>query len=359
MYRRSASIEAINGQLASILPSIVTQIPLQPSHEGRPISALHLHAGDADDRPGVLFVGGIHARELLNPDLLIDMVIDLLVHYLNNIDWVMGGRTWDVGTVRLIMETLDIFILPNANPDGREHVFDVARLWRKNRAPLADSDCVGVDLNRNYDLLWGIETVTPSGFTGTSTNPCTDVFVGPNAFSEPETQNVKTLLDTFPIDCMVDVHSYSELILHPWGHALNQTTDATQRFTLVDTSAWSELPTDAEGYEEFMPSADLERFATLGRDAAEAIRDVRGSMYTVQPGTGLYPTTGTTSDYSYSRHIANPGLRKVFGFTFETGPRQLTTEESFQPESPEAENIAEEATSGLVSILNSHVAGVA
>ena len=63
-------------------------------------------------------------------------------------------------TVRIVMD---------ANPDGREYVFDVNRMWRKNRAPNAGMSCVGVDLNRNYDLLWGIETLA------TSSNPCSRV----------------------------------------------------------------------------------------------------------------------------------------------------------------------------------------
>ncbi len=236
--------------------------------------------------------------------------------------------------------------------DGREYVFDVNRMWRKNRTPNAGTSCVGVDLNRNYDLLWGIETVA------TSSNPCSNVYFGPSAFSEAETRNVKRLLDDYAIDCMVDVHSYSELILHPWGHAPNQTVDPSQRFTLVGTSGWAYLPSDAPGYEEYMPPKDLERFEKVGAAAAKAINDVRGRVYVVEQGTDLYETTGTTSDYAYSRHVANPELRKVYGFTFETGYSQGTAEDSFQPPFPEADRIAEEATSGLMSILHSCVCAI-
>lgn len=27
-------------------------------------------------------------------------------------------------------------------------------MWRKNRSPNAGSECVGTDLNRNYDWMW-------------------------------------------------------------------------------------------------------------------------------------------------------------------------------------------------------------
>ena len=154
------------------------------------------------------------------------------------------------------------------------------------------------------------------------------------------------------------MHSFSELILYPWGHAPNQTTDPSTRFTLVDTSTWTELPTDAPDYQEYIPPADLERFEKVGATAAQAIKDVRGRTYTVQPGTALYATTGTTSDYAYARHVANPALHKVYGFTFETGPWTGNVEESFQPPFPEADRIMEEAISGLLSVLHSSVCAI-
>ena len=355
MYTRSADIELINQSLAQWFPSMIDRIVLEDSREGRTVSALRIHAGAATNRRGVVLVGGTHARELLNPDALVDLTIGLLVHYFNGTDWAIGGRTWDADILRSVMHTLDIFILTNANPDGREHVFDTNRMWRKNRAPLTGTTCVGVDLNRNFDLLWGIETRSSGGAITTSRSPCSDVYFGPGAFSEPETRNVKTLLDNHRIDCLVDVHSFSELILYPWGHALNQTTDPSKRFTLVDTSTWKELPTDAPNYKEYIPQSDLDRFEKVGAAAAQAIKDVRGRTYTVQAGTALYATTGTTSDYAYARHVANPALRKVYGFTFETGPWTGDAEESFQPPFPEASRIMEEAISGLLSVLHSCV----
>lgn len=356
MYRRSADIEAINRDLADSFPALVERIELDPSKEGREISAIRIRGGDLEQRRGVLLVGGVHARELMNPDLLVEAAIDLVDHYLSATDWVLGGQRWPAEVIRLIVETLDIVILPNANPDGREYVFDAFRMWRKNRASLTGTSCVGVDLNRNFDLLWGIETRNQFGAKRTSRSPCSDEFVGSGAFSESETQNVRTLLDDYPIECFVDVHSYGELILYPWGHAPNQTADPTQRHTLVDTSGWSELPTDAPDHKEYLSPADLERFTEIGEAAAQAIQRVRGRQYAVTQGLGLYPTTGTSSEYAFSRHVADPARRKVYGFTFETGPQVAAIEESFQPEFPEADRIKEEATSGLISVLASCVA---
>lgn len=350
MYYTSASIEFAN-QLLAAAYSYVDYIALESSHEDRPISALRIHAGTATGRRAVVFVGGTHARELMNPNLLVDLTLRLLTSYQNGSDIVLGERTWPANWIKTYMEALDIIILPNANPDGREHVFSSDAMWRKNRSPLPATSCVGVDLNRNYDHLHGIRTYHPSWGTTTSSSQCSDLYFGPSALSEPETRNVKQLLDDYDVDCLVDVHSYSELVIHPWGHALTQTNDPSQRFTLVDTSGWQELPTDAPDYKEYMPPKDLERFQKVGQAAADAIHDVRGRTYVVEFGTDLYETTGTTSDYAYSRHVADPDLRKTYGFTFETGPWVGNGQDSFQPAFPEAQNIIDEGMSGLIAIL--------
>lgn len=55
-------------------------------------------------------------------------------------------------------------------------------MWRKNRKR-ATAFCSGIDLNRNYGYKWG--------GAGTSNNPCSDIYRGTGAFSEPETAAVK------------------------------------------------------------------------------------------------------------------------------------------------------------------------
>ena len=40
------------------------------------------------------------------------------------------------------------------------------------------SDCIGVDLNRNYDIDWGT--------SGVSNDPCAEIYPGTKPFSEPE-----------------------------------------------------------------------------------------------------------------------------------------------------------------------------
>ena len=58
---------------------------------------------------------------------------------------------------RPLVNTREIWIVPNLNPDGSE--YDIAtgsyRSWRKNRQPNAGSTAVGTDLNRNWGFNWG------------------------------------------------------------------------------------------------------------------------------------------------------------------------------------------------------------
>jgi murein tripeptide amidase MpaA len=349
MYRTISQLDFLTGLLASWYPQYFIRLQLpEASVQGRPVYALRMRAGEGEDRRGVLLVGGTHSRELMNPDAIVELAVDLLVSYANGTDIVYGGRRWPANEIRIILETLDLWLLPCSNPDGRDYVMNVDDLWRKNRRDNPGTPCDGVDLNRNVDLLWGVTEGQ------TSCSPCSDVYCGPSAFSEPETRNVKYLLDTRRIDCFVDVHSYSELILYPWGHAPTQTVDPTKRFTGLPSGTCA--PIGQPGYQEYMLPADLQRFQTVGQRIVDAIAAVRGRVYTSQPGIGLYPTTGTHSDYAYGRHIADPNLRKTFGYTFETGPWVGNVRDSFHPADPT--EIKRDAKSGMVALIQQCICAI-
>lgn len=349
MYRTVSQLDAAGSALAAAYPQLCTQFMLpESSVRGRPVRALRLRAGGGNNRRGVLLVGGTHARELMNPDLLIELAVDLVASYRAGTDVVLGGRTWPAADIKLILETLDLYLLPCVNPDGRHFVMTIDGLWRKNLRDNPGTPCDGVDLNRNADLLWGVTEGQ------TSCDPCSDVYCGPSVFSEPETRNVRHLLDSHGIDSFADVHSYSELVLHPWGHAPTQTTDPTKRFTTLPATACQ--PIMDPSYAEYMPPRDLMRFESVGDRIVQAIADVRGRQYTREPGLGLYPTTGTLSDYAYARHIQDSTRRRTYGFTLETGPWQGSAAESFHPANPEP--VKREAESGLLELIRQSICAI-
>lgn len=349
MYRTVDQLDSLSSLLAAWFPAYFTRFELpEASVQGRPVYALRLRAGTGGERRGVLVVGGTHARELMNPDAIIELAVDLFVSHTNATDIVYGDKRWAAADVKLILESLDLWLVPCMNPDGRIHAMTVDAMWRKNRRDNPGTPCDGVDLNRNFDLVWGVTQGQ------TSCSPCSDVYAGAAAFSEPETRNIKHLLDTHRVDCFADVHSYSELILWPWGHAPNQSVDPTKRFTTLASGTCAGIPDP--GYQEYIPARDLQRFQTVGSRIRDEIAAVRGRLYTSEPSVTLYPTTGTQSDYTYSRHIADPSLRKTYGFTFETGPWTGSAQSSFQPADPTL--VKRDAKSGMIALMQQCICAI-
>ena len=336
-YLTASGIETCIQYIASSYPAIAQAVVMpETSIEGRTIRALKIASGGGTDRHGVLFLGGVHARELINPDMLVAFGLHLCQAYTNNTGLTFGGKAYSAGTIQMIVNALVIFMLPLVNPDGRAYCQSPAgyAMWRKNRNLNPGMACQGVDLNRNFDFLW-------SSGIGTSSNSCSDVFKGSAAFSEPETRNVRHLLNAYNnIRCMVDIHSYSQLILYPWGDDNNQTTDASMNFQNPIYDGLRGIPGDSN-YKEYIPAADLDWFSATGNRVRSAIMAVRGRSYTLEQSIGLYPTTGTSDDYAYSRHYVDASKRKVYGFTVETALE-------FQPLYAEALNVMDEVTAGLI-----------
>ncbi len=337
-YLTADGIEACVQYLAATYPAFCQAIPLpETSVEGRTSRALKIASGSGSGRRGVLFLGGVHAREVVNPDLLVSFALDLCQAYADGTGLTFGPKSYNDGMVKLIVESLDVFIFPLVNPDGRAYVQapggDV--WWRKNRRLDPASGCYGVDINRNFDLLW-------SSGIGTSSSPCDyQIYKGPSAFSEPETRNVRWLLDSYPdIMGMIDVHSYSDDMLYSWGDADDQVTDPSKNFQNPAYDGLRGVPGSAL-YGEYIPRADLDWYTSTGSAVQGAIQAVRGTSYAVKQSIKLYPTSATSDDYSYSRHFTDGKKSRVYAYTVETGTE-------FQPPYSEALNIITEVSSGLV-----------
>jgi murein tripeptide amidase MpaA len=355
MYRTVAQLDSAMNILAMFFPDVCTRVELpNRSNEGRPIFALRIRAGTSTGRRGVLIVGGMHARELMNPDAIADLQLDLVLAYLNETGITLGGRSWSALDIKIMLEALDIWLLPCANPDGREHVMTVDDLWRPNRRDNPGTTCDGVDVNRNCDIVWGVTT------SNTSCNPCNETYLGADRFSEPESRNIRDLCNEQRIDVFLDVHSFSELVLFPWGHAPTQTTDPSQRFTTLATGTCA--PLSPPGYQEYMLPRDQLRFRRVAVRIVADIQAVRGRSYAPQSIRDLYATTGSGTDYVYSRHIADPALRKTYGFAFETGPPVagadglLDLRESFHPADPTL--IKRDTKAGIISLLQQSICAI-
>jgi murein tripeptide amidase MpaA len=331
-YLAANAFNPILAFLEQRFPGVCNVITLpEASIEGRVIQGIRIGKPAASSKRTVLLFGGCHARELVNPDLLINFAAELLYAYDLNSDLHLGSG-YPAATVQMIVNAIDILVVPLINPDGRAYVQSTYPMWRKNRNPNPGQPCAGVDINRNYDFLW-------SSGIGTSTNACQDVFRGSGPFSEPETRNVRWLLDNYPDTVgVVDVHSYSELVLYPWGDDETQVTDPTMNF--MNPAFNGQRGTGGDAYKEYMNPGDRDFFVEVGYRVRDAIYAARGHCYTVKPSFNLYPTSGTSTDYAYSRHIVDATKRKVFSYCMETGLE-------FQPPAAEATEIMNEASAGL------------
>ncbi|MCK4956963.1 MAG: hypothetical protein KAS49_04960, partial [Candidatus Cloacimonetes bacterium] len=132
----------------------------------------------------------------------------------------------------------------------------------------------GVDPNRNYGFAWG--------FIGASGNPTYPTYHGPNKFSEPEIIAMKNLLENHHFIAGNSYHSYSELVLFPFGYNNN------------------------------LHSPDHDALEELAVAMASTIPKKNGGTYDPSESWKLYPAMGTTDDYAYGQH-------GIFAYTIELG----------------------------------------
>jgi murein tripeptide amidase MpaA len=342
-YLNVEEIESALENLAAAYPA-TTELITVPNltHEGRQTHVLRLGATNSE-QDSVLILGGMHAREWVPPDALISLAADLLEAFDRGTGLLYGDKSFAASDIRRLMQALSVYVYPCVNPDGRHFSQTADPQWRKNRHP-SGGGCVGVDINRNFEFLWdhSAKFAADSGVSA-SADPCNrNIYRGPSPASEAETRNVVWLLDSIPqIRWHVDVHSAVPVILHSWGSDQNQTAQTAQNFL---NSAFDQVRgrKDDAAYGEYIPQSDLDVVTSLSQQMDKAISEVRGVGYGVEQAYGLYPTSGASDDYAFSRNIADNAKTKVYGFTIECG-------RSFQPTWDEAEDVIREVCAGLIA----------
>ena len=176
------------------------------------------------EKPTFFLMAAIHARELSTSELALRFVDHLLTGYGTDAD-----ATW-------LLDEHRVVVVPVVNPDGRR--LAEQGLYQRKNTKVTSAVCpnpvtpydnqVGVDLNRNYDFKWG--TVDAP-----TTDPCSQVYPGASAASEPETAELQTLVRSYfadqrgPLDTdaappdttgvLISLHSYANLVMWPWGHS--------------------------------------------------------------------------------------------------------------------------------------------
>lgn len=183
--------------LSSQYPRIVTVIEGGRTSEGRRILGVKLSFQPGNERRGVWLDSLIHAREWIAGATTTFILNELLT-------------STDPG-VREVADNHDWYIFPVINPDGYEYTHTTNRLWRKTRKQYGVV-CYGADPNRNWGFRWNTG--------GSSSQPCSDTYAGPNSFSEIETDTLSRYLRSIGQNLVayISFHSYSQMILLPYGH---------------------------------------------------------------------------------------------------------------------------------------------
>ncbi|TMW44837.1 hypothetical protein DOY81_010087 [Sarcophaga bullata] len=203
-WKRYYQLHEINNWLDGILtmyPEVTEGFEIGKSYENRTIRGIKIShkAGN----PGIFIEANIHAREWITSATATWFINQLL--------------TSKDAKVRELAESIDWYIIPVFNVDGFVYSHEKDRMWRKTRQPVDTSDCIGTDANRNFDSHWMVNG-------GGSSNPCSETYAGPKAFSEPEAVALAQYLTTIrnKIQIYLAFHSYGQYMLSPYGHTTEE-----------------------------------------------------------------------------------------------------------------------------------------
>uniref|UniRef100_A0A8C1J3A9 Carboxypeptidase A1 n=1 Tax=Cyprinus carpio TaxID=7962 RepID=A0A8C1J3A9_CYPCA len=239
--------------------NLVSKIEIGKSYEGRSLDVLKFSTGA--NRPGIWIDTGIHSREWITPASAIWSAKKIVTDY---------GRD---PVLTDILNNYDIFLEIIANPDGFVYTHSNDRMWRKTRKPNPGSSCVGVDPNRNWEIGFG--------GPGASSNPCSQTYHGPSVHSEPE---VKAIVDFVKshgkLKAFVSIHSYSQMLLYPYGYTRTSAKDQVE-------------------------------LHELARKAVSELQSLHNTAYTYGSViTTIYQADGITVDWTYEQGIK-------YSYTFE------------------------------------------
>ncbi|XP_076820316.1 carboxypeptidase B-like [Clavelina lepadiformis] len=284
-YNVYHTMDEINGWIDDMAStySTATKVDIGSTYEGKTIHGLKISTGGFN-RPAFFIDCGIHAREWVAPASCM-----YAVKYL--VEATSGSDEYN------LLQNIDFYVVPVANPDGYLYTWSGDRMWRKTRSN-NNKVCVGVDPNRNWDINW-------SG-PGASSSSCNDAYYGPSAMSEVEVQGQANYLRSIPnLKGYIDVHAYSQYWMYPYAYSYSTCPDDT-----------------------FLRS--------VATESASAIQAVHGMTYQSGPiSEVIYQASGSTTDYVYQeigvKCAFAAELRDTgrYGFTLPERFIQPTAEESF------------------------------
>uniref|UniRef100_A0A9L0IIM5 Carboxypeptidase A1 n=2 Tax=Equus asinus TaxID=9793 RepID=A0A9L0IIM5_EQUAS len=240
-------------------PKLVSKLQIGSSYEGRPLYVLKFSTG-GKNRPAIWIDTGIHSREWVTQASGVWFAKKIVQDY---------GRD---PAITAVLDSLDIFLEIVTNPDGFAYTHSTNRLWRKTRSHTSGSLCVGADPNRNWDAGFGL--------AGASSSPCSETYHGKSANSEVEVKSIVDFVkDHGNIKAFISIHSYSQLLLYPYGY---------KKAAVADQKELDEVA----------------KSAVAALTSLYGTKFQYGSIYTT-----IYQASGSSIDWAY-----NQGIKYSFSF---------------------------------------------
>ena len=287
--------------LAATYPDFATWIDIgnswektNNSNEGYDMMVLRItNSAMTDPKPKLFIMAGLHAREYAPPEIATRFAEYLLANYAADPD-----VTW-------LLDYHEIHLLLHSNPDGRKQA-ETGLLWRKNTNEnycSPTSNLRGADLNRNFDFKWGC-------CGGSSGNECSEIFRGESPASEPETQAIQDYVasiipdqrgpgDTDPAPLtttgvFLDIHSFGELILWPWGWTAGPAPNASGLQTLGRKMGF---------YNTYFPQQAVQLYVTDGSSKDWAYGELGIPGYTIEVGNTFFESCTSFQNSVYPENL--------------------------------------------------------
>ncbi|XP_075945750.1 carboxypeptidase A5 [Anarhichas minor] len=212
-YHPINEIYSFQDMLVAENPNLVSKIVIGQSYQGRPLNVLKFSTGGTN-RPAIWIDTGIHSREWVTQASGTWFAKKIVTDY--------GRET----AITAILNKMDIFVEIVTNPDGFYYTHNSNRMWRKTRKPNPGTSCVGVDPNRNWDAGFG--------GAGASGNPCSETYRGSRAHSESEVKSIVDFVKSHGnFKAFISIHSYSQMLLYPYGYTRTPARDQTELHNLA------------------------------------------------------------------------------------------------------------------------------
>lgn len=271
----------LHGILRQEYPNVVSEpFKIGETTQGKPIEGFFIGADTGDDEhKNILLIDSLHhAREFITQSMIVQIMVDSVKQVVKCSDeFYLNNRL-------VIIPVVNVDSVAEISKHFQDSTWPMKQKIRKNMRLNADCHGIenGVDLNRNYDFEF--EKIKE----GPPRHPCSEEYIGPKPFSEPETRAIRDLIDQNPnIVSALNFHSYANAWVRPYSYTHNTNEDALKK---RDYRLWK-LYKDFE--KAARPSASRIRFGT----AMELVK---------------YVATGEASDWMLSK-------RSIFAWSPELG----------------------------------------